>query len=253
MLVALKLTLVPACLALLSLAARAWGPRVAGWLAGLPIVAGPILLFISIERGVAFGALAAGAALGAACGTVWFCLAYAWTATRHAWPLAALAGISAWAGTIVLCSLFEGSVLPGTLATLVSLIIAGPLFPRRSVPAGAHLPRHEIFFRMVAGAIVVLLVTGVADAIGPVWSGLVSAFPTLGTVLAVFSQRASGGAYAGALLRAMCLGMASLAAFFASLALLLPRLDVAAGFVASLAICLSVQWIAASVMRRARA
>ena len=63
---ALKLFLVPACLALLSLAARAWGPRIAGWLAGLPIVAGPILFFLALERGTAFGAQAAGAALGAA-------------------------------------------------------------------------------------------------------------------------------------------------------------------------------------------
>ena len=248
---ALKLFLVPACLALLSLAARAWGPRIAGWLAGLPIVAGPILFFLTLERGVAFGAQAAGAALGAACGTVCFCLAYAWTATRHGWPLAALAGIAAWAATIVLFSFFEGSVAVGLPACLVALVVAPPLFPRRSVPAGAALPRHEIVFRMAAGAAVVLVVTGIAAAIGPVWSGLLSAFPTLGTVLAVFSQRASGAAYAGALLRAMCFGMASLVAFFTALALLLPRFGIAAGFIASLAICLAVQWIAAGVMRRA--
>lgn len=247
----LKLTLVPVCLALLSLAARAWGPRVAGWLAGLPIVAGPILFLLAIERGVAFSAEASGAALGAACGTIWFCLAYAWTATRHGWPLSLLAGVSAWAATIVLCSFFQGSVPAGAAAAVAALVVAPPLFPRRSVPEGAALPQHEIFFRMAAGAAVVLAVTGVADAIGPVWSGLVSAFPTLGTVLAVFSQRASGSAYAGALLRAMCFGMASLISFFVALALLLPSLGIAAGFGASVAICLSVQWIAAGVMRRA--
>ena len=249
----LKLILVPACLALLSLAARTWGPRVGGWLAGLPIVAGPILFFLALERGVAFGAQAAGAALGAAFATIWFCLAYAWVATRHAWPLSALAGLSAWAAAVLLMSFFEGSIAIGLAACVAALIVAPPLFPRRSVPAGAALPRHEIVFRMAAGAAVVLVVTAAAAAIGPVWSGLLSAFPTLGTVLAVFSQRSSGAAYAAALLRAMCFGMASLVAFFVALALLLPALGIAAGFLASLAICLAVQWIAAGVLRRAGA
>lgn len=249
----LKLTLVPVCLALLTLAARAWGPRVGGWLAGLPIVAGPILFFLALENGVAFGARAAAAALGAAFGSIWFCFVYAWSATRHGWPLSVLAGVAAWAASIVLMSFFDGSLAAGIAACLVALFVVPPLFPRRSIAAGAALPRHEIFFRMAAGAVVVLLVTGAAGAIGPVWSGLVTAFPTLGTVLSVFSHRANGGAYTAALLRAMCFGMASLVAFFVALALVLPPLGIALGFIASLAICLSVQWIAAGVMRRAGA
>jgi len=252
-LLVLKLTLVPICLALLSLAARAWGPRVAGWLAGLPMVAGPILFFLALENGVAFGAQAASAALGAAFGTVWYCLGYAWTATRYAWPVAVSVGIAAWAASIVLMSFFDGSLAAGVIACVAALLAAPPLFPRRSAAAGRALPRYEIVFRMVAGAAVVLIVTGVAAAIGPVWSGLVSAFPTLGTVLAVFSHRANGGAYTAALLRAMCFGMGSLVAFFAALALLLPTLGIALGFVVSVAICLSVQWIAGGVMRRAGA
>jgi hypothetical protein len=86
-----------------------------------------------------------------------------------------------------------------------------------------------------------------------VWSGLVAAFPTLGTVLSVFSHRANGGAYTAALLRAMCFGMGSLVSFFVALALLLPPLGIAAGFLCSLAICLAVQGLAAAFMRRAGA
>jgi uncharacterized membrane protein (GlpM family) len=252
-LLALKLLLVPAGLALLSLAARAWGPRVGGWLAGMPIVAGPILFFMALENGEAFGAQAASAALGAAFATVWFCLAYAWTATRHGWRLAALAGIGAWTAGVLLMSLFQGSLLAGVVACAIAILAAPPVFPRAAMAAGAALPRHEIVFRMIAGAAVVLIVTGVAANIGPLWSGLVSAFPTLGTVLAVFSHRANGSAYTAALLRALCIGMASLVAFFIALALLLPRLGVAGGFIVSLVICLVVQGLAAGAMRRARA
>lgn len=48
---ALKLALVPAFLAALTMAGRMWGPSVAGWLAGLPVVAGPIVLLLALARG----------------------------------------------------------------------------------------------------------------------------------------------------------------------------------------------------------
>ncbi|MBN8494763.1 MAG: hypothetical protein J0M00_25385 [Burkholderiales bacterium] len=50
---ALKLLLVPAFLGLLTLVARWLGPAVAGWLAGLPLVAGPIVLILALEQGAA--------------------------------------------------------------------------------------------------------------------------------------------------------------------------------------------------------
>ena len=58
MLLALKLTLVPAFLSALTVAGRVWGPSVAGWLAGLQVVSGPIVLLLALERGPAFAALA---------------------------------------------------------------------------------------------------------------------------------------------------------------------------------------------------
>jgi hypothetical protein len=59
---ALKLTLVPLLIYLVTLAGRRWGPAVAGWLSAFPIVAGPILFALTLEQGAAF-ALALGCAL----------------------------------------------------------------------------------------------------------------------------------------------------------------------------------------------
>ena len=50
----LKLLLVPGLVAAVTLAVRRWGPAVGGWLAGLPVVAGPVLVFYAIEQGDAF-------------------------------------------------------------------------------------------------------------------------------------------------------------------------------------------------------
>jgi len=59
----LKLLLVPGLVAAVTLAVRRWGPAVGGWLAGLPVVAGPVLVFYAIEQGDAFAAQAAHATL----------------------------------------------------------------------------------------------------------------------------------------------------------------------------------------------
>jgi len=61
---ALKLLLVPSFLILITLASKRWGPGVAGWLAGLPVSAGPILFIVALEQGHVFAASAAAASPG---------------------------------------------------------------------------------------------------------------------------------------------------------------------------------------------
>ena len=43
---------------------RRYGPRIGGWVAGLPVVAGPILLVYALTQGAAFAADAAAACSG---------------------------------------------------------------------------------------------------------------------------------------------------------------------------------------------
>ena len=49
----LKLILVPALIAGVTLAGRRWGPAVAGWLSAFPVVAGPILLVMALALYIA--------------------------------------------------------------------------------------------------------------------------------------------------------------------------------------------------------
>ena len=68
-----------------SLAQRRWGARVAGVIVGLPLTAGPVSLFFSMEQGTAF---AAEAAVGTLLGVVplaAFCLAYSRAASEFGW------------------------------------------------------------------------------------------------------------------------------------------------------------------------
>ena len=52
----LKLLLVPVAVLLASLAARKWGHTVSGYLGGMPMVGGPIAVYLAIDHGTKFAA-----------------------------------------------------------------------------------------------------------------------------------------------------------------------------------------------------
>ncbi|MBC7995854.1 MAG: hypothetical protein H7Z15_21700, partial [Rhizobacter sp.] len=100
------------------------------------------------------------------------------------------------------------------------------------------------------GAALTVGVTWVAASVGPAWSGLLAVFPILGIVLAVFSHRSQGSAFAAALLSAMATGLYSFVAFCFVLSLALVPLGVAAAFTLATVASLGVQ--AASLQRMTR-
>jgi len=238
---ALKLLLVPAFLGLLTLAGRWLGPAVSGWLAGLPLVAGPIVLVLALEHGPVFAAAAAQATLAAVAAATACGVAYARTARRRGWPTALAAGWAAW----LLTALALHHLGPGLWASLALALAALGLAPRLfpgSAAAGPHRPGgRDLLLRMAAGALLTLAVAETASTVGGRWSGTLALFPVLGSVLAVFSHRRAGADHAGLLLRGMARGMFSLAAFFAVAAWLLPHRTLAEAFGAATLACLTVQ------------
>ena len=82
MLLALKLTLVPALVLSATLATRRWGPRIGGLLTGLPIVSGPALLFFAVEQGNVFAAEASRAVIVSLVAVAASAATYAWVALR---------------------------------------------------------------------------------------------------------------------------------------------------------------------------
>ena len=61
----LRLVLVPAAVWVASLAARRWGHTVSGYLGGLPLIGGPITLYLALDHGTAFAAQSAMVTLAA--------------------------------------------------------------------------------------------------------------------------------------------------------------------------------------------
>lgn len=237
----LKLILVPALIGGITLAGRRWGPGVAGWMSGFPVVTGPILLFIGIEQGPGFAASTAVGALTGGIAWVGFALGYAWTAVRRGWQAALAVALACW---LVLGLVLVHATPP--LGWIVALLMAGILsvpflLPRVREPGrGTRTSHAELATRMVAGGLLTLLVTGVSPLLGPRYSGLLAVFPVMGIVLAAFSHRASGNLYTIRLLRGMASGFYAFTSFCLTVALVVPRLGVAAGFGIALAASLAV-------------
>lgn len=249
----LKLTLVPLFLLAVSLAARRWGPRVAGRLAGMPVVAGPILAFIAVEQGPAFGAQAAAGGLASVPGVVLFLVVYAHAALRGPWPGALALALAAWAGTSWLVLQLPDVLGWTTAAAVVALLIGPSLTPQVAAPVAARASdATELALRMAAGAAMTMLVTLAAAPLGGRLSGLLSAFPLLSTVVSVATHRRQGGPYIAALLRAMLSGLYALVAFCGTLALALTHAPVGPALGLALLACVCTQTLTGRIARVAR-
>lgn len=241
-LLGLKLTLVPALIAVVTLAGRRWGPSVAGWLSAFPVVSAPILLFIAIEQGDAFAAKAAAGTLSAVLAILVFAIGYAWTAARYGWGPSLLLGLAAYAGAVVGLHLWAPVLFVAAPAVLAALLLAPRLFPAAGVQTGAiAATSNDIPWRMAAGAALVCLVTHFSSQLGPQLSGVLAMFPVMSSVLAVFSHRHSGAPFAIQLLRGSVLGYYAFAAFCLVLSLALPAVGRGAAFFMALVCAVLIQ------------
>ncbi len=240
----LKLFLVPVLVALITLAGRRWGPAMAGWISGFPVVAGPALLFIALDQGAAFAAQAAHVTLMAVMANVAFGVTYAWMATRHRWPLCAAAGVLAFALVGWALVSLRPPAWVALLVGLLGLQLAARAMPRVAfVNPGGVASRWELPVRCAAAGVLVATVTWSAAELGPVGSGMLTIFPVMGMVLGVFSHRAWGGQGAIHLLTGMVKGLYAFVVFCFALALALTAMGTPAAFGLALAAALVVQWL----------
>ena len=246
----LKITLVPLLIGAITLAGRRWGPTVAGWLTGLPVVAGPIMFFMAFEQGSAFAAQAiVGMLLGIL--AVLVCnLAYAWCSTRLSWRGSVVCSLSAYFAAVSLLNSLDISFYATVALVFVFLPFAQRLFPRvqaRTVKVASA--RSEIVIRMLAGAVLVMSVTYFASAFGAHLSGLFATFPVISTVLAVFSHRQSGHEFAISLLRGIVLGWYAFLAFCFVLGVTLPSFSLTVSFLAAIVCAVITQIVSRKLIR----
>lgn len=227
----LKIAVPPVLVAVMSLAARRWGPTVGGLLMGLPWMTGPILFFLALDKGGEFAVLAcAGIQLGVI-GIYAFILAYVATSIVAPWPVCLVAATVAFAAV---AWLVQGQTIPlvaAAAAAFASLVATICLLPRpRTAAAPGPLPWWDIPARMAVTSMLVAAIMLSADRLGPQLSGVVSTYPVILIVIGSFTHHQWGVDAVWRLQRGLTVSLANFIVFFLVVGLTLPTLGVVPAF-----------------------
>lgn len=244
MLLLAKLILVPTLIAAVTLAARRWGPRVAGLLTSLPVVGGPILAIYALEQGDAFAARAAEATLLGLIAVVAFCIAYAAVAMHARWPLSVLLGWLAFTVATALLYFTRFPLMVDLAITFTVLLTSHRLLP--AVPAGDSSPKKnpgwDLPLRMLAAGTLVIVLTAIADRLGPNLSGVLTPFPIATAILAGFTHAQRGLPALMQFFHAFIPGLTGFAMFCFVLAIALPVVGLWRALICALVTQFSVQF-----------
>jgi hypothetical protein len=215
MFLALKLSLVPLVIWLASEAGRRWGHTVSGWITGLPLIAGPISIFLALDPGPSFAVKTGHAILQGTIACAAHCIVFAWAAQRFGWLASLLLSWLAFFAVAVLATewtLSLGAAFALTGVGLAIAVLSMPRLPRATGPV--KIPRGEVAIRMLIALAIAAAAAIGATTFGARTSAILLTFPISGSVLPAFTRALYGGQATVQLLRGFVLGLFGFAAFF---------------------------------------
>jgi hypothetical protein len=192
MLVLAKILITFLSVVLLVRVAEKMSPRHAGLLAGFPLGTGIALYFFGWQQGADFAATSAVFTLSGLTSAV--CLAWGYWRVIHwrsglGWvPVAIAAGLLCFFTSSWLLQQLPPHRGVGLLVVVLAILLFRTLFgvihdtaPTRHDPhihaAWFHQPLVKLVFRAAMATLTILLITGLADVLGPQRAGLLAAFP----------------------------------------------------------------------------
>ncbi|MGE5616646.1 MAG: hypothetical protein ACM3X5_06995 [Bacillota bacterium] len=245
----LKLLLVPAAVWLASLAARRWGHAVSGYLGGMPLIGGPITLYLALDPGPDFAARSATLTLAAILGQAAHLLAFAHTARWGRWALSLFAGWGAYAIVSIGIAQLPLTPLGAFALALAGLALAWIALPRvHGVATVPSIPPVELWLRVGAAFALAGMILWSANVFGPVVSGILLSVPVTGSIMPPFTLALYGSGALARLLRGFVLGLTGFTAFFFTVASTVVSWGVALSFCAAVIVALA----SVSIATRAR-
>lgn len=233
----IKVTLMPVVIGLVTLVSRRWGHKAGGLIASLPWIAGPILLFLILEHGKSFGIQAVPGILTGILSLVGFCYCYARLAPHLSGIWALLLSYLAFVLIALLFNMLKFALLSSYGIVMGSVLLTLGFFPNPAVASTVirRLP-YDLPIRMVVATLFVLGITGLADVLGSTWSGILTPFPIITSILAVFTQYLHGSSAAIVTLRGIMMGLLGFTTFLFLQAFFLPTFSLGASFFIALLI-----------------
>jgi hypothetical protein len=222
LLVAAKTLLTPLLLALCTIVSHRWGDAVGGWLLGLPMVSGPVSIFLALQHGSAFAETAARSTLLGFVAVGIFCLTYLALAEKRSWQLSSAGAMAACIASIALLSFVHLALVQTIVAVALALLAMNALLGSAEAPHPTSAPsRKGVAGRMAASGVIVLTLTTCSGMLGGTVSGLLAPLPILGVLMAAAAHKREGASAVQGLLRGLAVGMWGGVAFFGVVALLL--------------------------------
>ena len=246
----LRLALVPAAVWVASLAARRWGHAVSGYLGGLPMIGGPITLYLALDYGPRFAARSATFTLALILGQAAHLLAFSHAGRFARWPIALAAGWGSFLAVALVAVRFAPSPAIALALAVGGLACAWMWLPRtEGASQPPAIPRAELQLRLVAAFVLAAAILAAARAFGPVVSGVMLSVPVTGSIMPPFTLALYGADALARLMRGFVVGLSGFTAFFFTLAAGLPRLGVAAGFAVAIVAALAAAFTVARLAR----
>jgi hypothetical protein len=224
---------------------------VGGLLATFPLVAGPALLFLAVEQGLAFAAEAARGTLVALTAVAGAGVAYAWAAQRAPWWLSLLASWTCFLVVSLALQTFRLPLIPALIVAVASFVVGRAALPPARAPRAPAAPAAwDLPLRMLSAMAIVLLVTELAERLGPSLTGALTPFPVALTILLAFTHARGGPDTMVRFLHGFMPGMWSFAVFCFVVSVVLVTLGPLAGFTLALAAQIAVQSVLLAWLRR---
>lgn len=236
-----------------TIASKKWGNLIGGMIASMPWIAGPIMLFFTIEQGVEFAVSSVPGIMMGILGVLAFCFAYIYSSMRSVWYVSLLMAYLAFIVTTVSLKFFESLVGLDMWFCIVIIfsLIGIRFFPKleRVENAGQSL-KYDIYLRMIIITAFVTLITYLAQILGPTWSGILTPFPIITAILAAFTHYTQGAFGTSVILRGMLTGFIGFASFLFLQAKLLPHFPIAIAFLIGFAVNIMLNLMMRVVVKR---
>ncbi|TDB64236.1 hypothetical protein EZE20_13935 [Arundinibacter roseus] len=217
----------PLLMAGVTLSVRRWGAAIGGWIGGFPWVAGPISFFMAWEQGAPFVANTIPGALMGSAGTILFAYSYARLSTRWSWLPTVLVSYGVFFTIAFLSLQWTPSLWQALGLNLATLTLILYLFPKPEFKAVVSKQRrYDIPLRMVVATLFVLALTQAAERLGPTWSGLLTPFPIMTSILAVFTHVQQGSAATARIMYGLLLAGYGFTTFLTGVYFLVPMLPI---------------------------
>ncbi|NQW00543.1 MAG: hypothetical protein HQ483_12645 [Rhodospirillales bacterium] len=246
----MTLLLVKICVSVLLVLGLSWiaehvNPRIAGILSGMPLGAVLILFFVGAELGPEFAATSALYAIPSITATIGFALGYYFfsrTASRFSPLFSTLAGLVCYFLVAGGLTTITFDLLLGVSISLTALLVFAYSFHSRATDKIQTRPQMtfaRLMFRSGMAAAFVVVITAIANFVGPRWSGLLIGFPMTFLPFLLIIHVTYSGAQVRTIIRNFPLGLIGLLCFLTTASQTIPLFGVNLAILSGLAAALT--------------